>query len=80
MSFRSTFWTVQLAGGFAMAARMFPEGMLDNGGIPGGFLWAAGGFIVMLPIAALIAGIKVAVDRHRERRLVVSSDRPGLRR
>ena len=72
MTFRNYFITAQLCAGLAMAVRMSFEG-IKEGRVSGenpwlsGLVWAIGGFLVVIPIAALIAAIQAAVSRWRSR-------------
>lgn len=81
-SFKNYFWTAQLIAGLATAARMAVEGW--NAAFYGTFfvnlyyavLWSVGGFLCVMPIAALFAWIKVALDRRAMKRQLSSPDRP----
>ncbi len=64
-AFKNYFWTAQLIAGLAMTIRMGAEGIKE--GIGYGLLWAVGGFLVTIPIAAIIAAVRVAYDRHHSR-------------
>ncbi len=61
-AFKNYFWTAQLIAGLAMTIRMGAEGIKE--GIGYGLLWAVGGFLVTIPIAALIALGRLVYDRH----------------
>lgn len=67
-SFKNYFWTAQLMGGLPMAVKMFVEGMKDSGGPEMGLLWAAGGFLAVVPIAAAVSLVRLVLNRRRERR------------
>ena len=65
-SFKNYFWTAQLVGGLPMAFKMFFEGMQGYAGPLQGLLWAVGGFLVVVPIAAGVSWVRLVRDRRRE--------------
>jgi hypothetical protein len=66
-AFKNYFWTAQLIAGCATAVKMF-EPSLE------GIAASIAGFLFVMPIAALFAWLRVAVNRARARRLAARSE------
>lgn len=56
---RNYFWTAQLIGGLSLGGKMFVDGWKDGNGLLSAVLWAACGFVSVIPLAALAAWLRV---------------------